>query len=117
MDKIIKGGKITNFARWLSKFGPKHPVSGIIPAILTDLKGGLGAATGQLAAGAVGQKLAEHTTGRRIRELQEMVRRRSPLGQQMQAGQPIDYLKLQGWPYRAGVADLISNLGGGNASQ
>jgi hypothetical protein len=117
MDRIIKGGRIGNAARLLSKFGPKHPVSGIIPAILTDIKGGLGAATGQLAVGALAQKVAEHTTGKRIRELQEMVRRRSPLGQQMQAAAPVEYLRTRGWPYRAGVADLISQLGGGNAAQ
>lgn len=79
MEKIVKGTRIGNTARLASKLGPSHPLTGWGTAIAGDLSGGAGVATATLGTGAIAQMVAEQSTLRQIRKLDEMVRSRSPL--------------------------------------
>ncbi len=115
MESIVKGGKIANIARVLSKLGPKHPITGWFTALAADLKGGMGTALGSLALGTVGQKVAEGSTLSKIRALDEMMRRRSPLYKQQQAPNQSPMIpRLGPLAVRGGVMDLLSNLGSQN---
>lgn len=81
-EEIVRGGKIGNLARLLSKLGPKHPLTGWGTAIAADLSGTLGTATGSLGVGAIAQWLAERLTTGKILRLDEMIRGRSALAGQ-----------------------------------
>ena len=87
MDKIIKGGKLTNLARMFSRFGPEHPLTGWGMAGIEGIKHGALLPLLTLGGGHIAQKMAEGSTQRKIRELDEMVRKRSPL---FQKGGPLD---------------------------
>lgn len=113
MESIVKGGKIANLARVLSKLGPKHPITGWASALAADLKGGMGSAMGSLAIGAGAQKIAETSTLNKIRALDELIRRRSPLYKQQQAPNQLPQIPgLAPYALRGGVAELLSRLGG-----
>ena len=112
MRKIVKGGAVGNIARLLSKFGPKHPITGWGAAGASALHGDMGLGAAGLAAGTAAQKISEGSTLRKIRELEESVRRRSPLGQQQQAPlQPPGMPPVAPFAFRGGVADLLQRLG------
>jgi len=92
MDAIIHGGRIENLSRLVSKFGPKHPLSGWIPAILADMAGAGGVATAGLGIGHLAQWLSEHAPTQKIEALDEMIRRNSPLGQSRAMAGPPPFL-------------------------
>ena len=79
MDKIIKGGTLTNLARIFSRFGPEHPLTGWGAASVQALKKLRVLPVLTLVGGHVSQKYAEHATQKGITKLDEMVRSRSPL--------------------------------------
>ena len=105
MRAIVKGGKIGNAARLLSKLGPKHPITGWGAAVASDLKGGMGMASASLGIGQLAQMIAEASTRNKIGALEEAIRRRSPLyKQQMAPAQP---------PMMPGLANPLTRLGVG----
>lgn len=79
MDKIIKGGKLTNVARLFSRFGPEHPLTGWGMAGIEGLKHGAMLPLVTLGGGHLAQKIAEGSTQKHLRALDESVRARSPL--------------------------------------
>jgi hypothetical protein len=115
MRKIVKGGRIGNIARLLSKLGPKHPITGWSGAIAADIGGGAGAGMATLGTGHLAQILSEHLTKGRIKALDEAIRRRSPMGQAAApAASPVPFTGMAA-PTTPGIAALISQLGGQNA--
>ena len=82
MDKIIKGGKLTNLARIFSRFGPEHPLTGWGMAAIEGLKHLRALPIIQMTGGHLAQKYAESATQRGIQRLDEQVRMRSPLFRQ-----------------------------------
>lgn len=79
MDKVIKGGAITNLARMVSRFGPQHPLTGWGIAGIEGIKHGAVLPMMTLAIGHAAQKIAEHSTKKGLRKIDEMIRRESPL--------------------------------------
>lgn len=79
VKEIEKGTVPQNLMRALGKFGPKHPILGWPAAFATDLMGGHGLATAQLALGAGAEKMGELSTKNLIRQLDESIRRESAL--------------------------------------
>jgi hypothetical protein len=88
MDKIIKGGRLTNLARLFSRFGPEHPLTGWGMAGIEGIKHGALLPLVTLGGGHIAQKIAEGSTKKHIQALDEAVRQRSPLFQQQGQKRP-----------------------------
>jgi hypothetical protein len=86
MKAIAMGSPVGNVARLFSRLGPKHPLTGWGSAIAADFGGGSGLATLSLGIGALAQRISERTTTGKIQQLDELIRRNSPLGQQPAPG-------------------------------
>jgi hypothetical protein len=79
MKEIVYGGNINKIANLFAKLGPTH-LSGWGTAAAADLHGGSGLATLSLALGAFAQRISERATTGKIQQLDELIRRDSPLG-------------------------------------
>lgn len=78
LDRIIKGGPISNAARSIGKFAPTGVVSSM-PTIAAFLGGGNPAALGVAGTGIAGKAIGDHMTQKGVGELTRMLRSRSDL--------------------------------------
>lgn len=86
LKEARKGGSIANAARLLSKFGPKHPITGWGTALAADFGGGMGSASATLAAGHLAQLISEGARVRDIKRIEELLRKASPMYEQRLSG-------------------------------
>lgn len=92
MQKIV-GGTYANYAaRLLGKLAPTGVVSSGLSAGAGFLAGGPVGALGLPALGTVAKKIADTSTLRHAEKLQNMIRSRSPLAQQVAAATPVPQL-------------------------
>lgn len=122
LKKARRGGRVDNAARLLSKFGPKHPVTGWGFAGLADLQGGMGAATGLMGIGHIAQKISERARLRSIEKAQRELAKGSPtykkrLAEMGPSEQPASFHPLRYLYASGGINDLVQNLGGQNVPQ
>jgi hypothetical protein len=93
IDKILDPGNTVNFARWLSRMGPRHYLTaGVAGLGAKEVSAGLASAgataythdplyiLGTLAAGEAAHHVAEHAQLGRARRVAEFTRARSPAG-------------------------------------
>lgn len=110
MEDIVKGGKLENLARLLSKLGPKHPITGWGPALAGFFGGDLGLSAGTLGVGHLAQTAAEKIPERKVAQLREAIRQRSPYGQSRQGIAPQQF-SLPDRAIAASIRGLLEQLG------
>jgi hypothetical protein len=114
LKEARKGGPIANAARLLSKFGPKHPITGWGSAMAADFAGGMGSASATLAAGHIAQLISEGARTKDILRLEESLRKGSPMYQKRLAAAPmVPHYPGGAATFNTGIASLLSQLGGG----
>jgi hypothetical protein len=80
MERIVLGTWATNKTAWAAQFAPTGVISAGL-GILTGEAVGPGVGTGIAAGGLIGRYLGEYLTKRQLRELEDIIRAESPLGQ------------------------------------
>jgi len=78
MDEITHGTDVANWARTLSKLGPRHPLSGWGTTLAAVASGHADAGLATMFLGHVLQYVSEQSTRGGIEELEQTVRRRAP---------------------------------------
>lgn len=123
METIVRGGKVQNVARLLSKLGPKHPLTGWGSALgEMALSGATGVPMASLGVGQLAQWAAEHLGAGKVSALKQAIAARSPMGKaqgiQPQAKQNIQsFLQNLPGPTKNALRSILVQIMNNNAAQ